>query len=211
MDREAWRAAIHGVAKSWTQLRDWTELNQTEWSSGFPYFLQFKSEFGNKEFVIWATGNSWSCFCGLHRASPSLTAKNIINLISVLTIWWCPSVESSLVLLEHGVCYNQCVFLAKLLIFALLHFVLHGQIAWYSRCLLTSYFFITITHDEKFIFFFFFLVLVLIETFNFSFSSISGWSIGLDYCDIEWLVLEMNRDHSIIFEIITKYCILDSC
>ena len=27
MDREAWRAAIHGVAKSRTQLRDWTELN----------------------------------------------------------------------------------------------------------------------------------------------------------------------------------------
>ena len=27
MDREAWRAAIHGVTKSRTQLRDWTELN----------------------------------------------------------------------------------------------------------------------------------------------------------------------------------------
>ena len=27
MDREAWRAVIHGVAKSWTQLSDWTELN----------------------------------------------------------------------------------------------------------------------------------------------------------------------------------------
>ena len=27
MDREAWRAEIHGVAKSWTRLRDWTELN----------------------------------------------------------------------------------------------------------------------------------------------------------------------------------------
>ena len=27
MDREAWRAAIHGVTKSWTQLSDWTELN----------------------------------------------------------------------------------------------------------------------------------------------------------------------------------------
>ena len=26
VDREAWRAAIHGVAKSWTQLSDWTEL-----------------------------------------------------------------------------------------------------------------------------------------------------------------------------------------
>ena len=26
MDREAWRAVDHGVAKSWTQLSDWTEL-----------------------------------------------------------------------------------------------------------------------------------------------------------------------------------------
>ena len=26
MDREAWRAAIHGVAKSWTWLSNWTEL-----------------------------------------------------------------------------------------------------------------------------------------------------------------------------------------
>ena len=27
MDREFWRAAVHGVAKSWTQLSDLTELN----------------------------------------------------------------------------------------------------------------------------------------------------------------------------------------
>ena len=26
MDREAWRATVHGVTKSWTQLSDWTEL-----------------------------------------------------------------------------------------------------------------------------------------------------------------------------------------
>ena len=85
-----------------------------EWSSGFPYFLQIQSEFGNKEFMIWATVSSWSCFCWLYRASPSLTVKNIINLISLLTIWWCPCAESSLVLLEEGVCYDQCIFLAKL-------------------------------------------------------------------------------------------------
>ena len=27
IDREAWRTAVHGVAKSWTRLSDWTELN----------------------------------------------------------------------------------------------------------------------------------------------------------------------------------------
>ena len=32
MDREAWRAAIHGVAKSRTWLSGWTELNWTEWT-----------------------------------------------------------------------------------------------------------------------------------------------------------------------------------
>ena len=40
--------------------------------------------------MIWATLSSRSCFCWLYRVSPSLTAKNIINLISVLNIWWCP-------------------------------------------------------------------------------------------------------------------------
>jgi len=30
MDREAWRAVIHGVSKSWTWLNDWTELNWKE-------------------------------------------------------------------------------------------------------------------------------------------------------------------------------------
>ena len=32
MDREAWRAVVHGVAKSWTQLSSWTELN---WGAHF--------------------------------------------------------------------------------------------------------------------------------------------------------------------------------
>ena len=34
--------------------------------------------------------------------------------------------------------------------------------------------------------------------------------IDLDYCDIEWITLEMNRDHSVIFEIASKYGISDS-
>ena len=36
------------------------------------------------------------------------------------------------------------------------------------------------------------------------------WGIDLDYCDIEWFALETNRDHSIVFEIASSYCILDS-
>ena len=48
------------------------------------------------------------------------------------------------------------------------------------------------------------------RTVNFSFFSITGWGIGLDYRDIEWFALEMNRDHSVIFETAPKYCISDS-
>ena len=102
--------------------------------------------------MIWATVSSQSCFSWLYRASPSF-AVNIINLISVLTIWWHPCVESSLVLLEESVCYDQCVLLAKL------HeplpcFILYpkAKFACYSRYLLTSYFYIQVPYNEKDIF-----------------------------------------------------------
>ena len=45
---------------------------------------------------------------------------------------------------------------------------------------------------------------------NFSLLDINGWGIDLDYFDIEWFALELNRDHSIVFEIVSKYCISDS-
>ena len=35
-------------------------------------------------------------------------------------------------------------------------------------------------------------------------------SLDFDYCDIEWFALEMNRDHSVVFEIASMYCITDS-
>ena len=31
----------------------------------------------------------------------------------MLTIWWCPCVESSLVLLEEGICYDQCILFGE--------------------------------------------------------------------------------------------------
>ena len=48
------------------------------------------------------------------------------------------------------------------------------------------------------------------KPFNFSFFSITGGGTGLDYRDTEWFALEMNRDHSVVFEIASKYCISDS-
>ena len=47
-------------------------------------------------------------------------------------------------------------------------------------------------------------------TIKFSFFSITGWGIDLDYSDTECFALEMNRDHSAIFQIASKYCISDS-
>ena len=44
----------------------------------------------------------------------------------------------------------------------------------------------------------------------FSFFGINGWGIVLDYCDIDWFALEMNRDHFAVFETVPKHCISDS-
>ena len=36
------------------------------------------------------------------------------------------------------------------------------------------------------------------------------WGLGLDYHNIEWFALEMKRDDFVLFEITSKYYILDS-
>ena len=48
------------------------------------------------------------------------------------------------------------------------------------------------------------------RTIQFPHFSIRGWSIDLDYCDIECFALETRRDHSVIFETAPKYCISNS-
>ena len=48
---------------------------------------------------------------------------------------------------------------------------------------------------------------VFIHPFNFSFFSITGQGRDLDYHDIEWFALEMNRDLSVFPKIASKYCI----
>ena len=68
MNREAWCAAVHGVAKSWIPLRDWTELNWYVYLSHFPCPLIGGHRFFSKAFLVWGSLTClfllfWICFC----------------------------------------------------------------------------------------------------------------------------------------------------
>ena len=149
--------------------------------------------------MIRATVSSQSCFCWLYRASPSLAAKNIINLISVLTMW-CPCVESSLVLCGKS-CFSVQNILNKTVSFC---FILYSKIklACYSGYLLVSYFCIPVLYDENDIFF---LLLVLVSVvglcrtsqFQLLWHQWLGHRLRLLWC---WMfALEMKWDHSVVF------------
>ena len=95
MDREAWRAAIHGVAKSRTWLSDWTELNPNL-SIPLPllYMLLFSCSVMSDSLQPH----------GLQRTRlprPSLCPRVCSN--SCLLSWWChPTISSSLALFSFG-------------------------------------------------------------------------------------------------------------
>ena len=155
MARGAWRATVHSVAKSETQVKQLstharltyraslvaqmvknppamqeTQVRSLGWVDPrirkclpIPVFLPGEfhgygclvgySSRGCKELHMteylnmhtlhfWTIVSSGSCFCWLHRVSLSSAAKNVINVISVLTIWWCPCVELCLGLFGKG-------------------------------------------------------------------------------------------------------------
>ena len=52
-DREAWRAVVHVVAKSWTWLSDWTELN---WTELLNFFKALKNLLPMQEMWVWSLG-----------------------------------------------------------------------------------------------------------------------------------------------------------
>ena len=59
MDREAWRATVHGVMQSRTQLSDWTELN---WSLGLFYLMRISCQRTVSEgFPWWSSSYESAC------------------------------------------------------------------------------------------------------------------------------------------------------
>ena len=140
--------------------------------------------------MIWATVRSRSCFCWLYSVSPSSAAKNVLNLILVSTIWWCPCVELSLVLLEamsSVFSWNNSVSLCPASFFTpgpnLL--VLPG-ISWL----------LTFASSPLWWKGHLFLGLVLegLVGHHRTLFGISGWGIDLDYCD--WMVWFGNEQRS---------------
>ena len=92
-----------------------------------------------------------------------------------------------------------------LLAFALLHSVLQGQICLLLQYFLTSYFCIPVPYNENDIFFGCYLEGFASIHRTIQLQLIQG--IDLDYCDTEWFALEMNRDHSVVSETASKYCL----
>ena len=90
MDREAWRAAIHGVAKSWTRPSDWTELNWSVfWKSGYIIrFSLFRELFYVHKLRFWVFV-IYFCSPGLILLrDPWMTLWNEANFHNYLKQWF---------------------------------------------------------------------------------------------------------------------------
>ena len=153
--------------------------------------------------MILATVSSQSCLCWLYRSSPSFSANNIINLISMSTVWWCPRIESSLVLLEEGVCYDPLVFSWQ------------NSLSLFPASLCTPRPNLPVTPGISWLPTFAFQSPMMKRT---CFLAVLEGLVGLhrtielqllqrDYCHTKLFALVTNRHHSVVFVIAPKYCI----
>ena len=127
MDREAWRAAIHAVAKSWTWLSDWTELNWTNEDNGdllqkvpcmhcytqCPQPCSRPSSTHGSARASWTlTGKSGLVSCGVTAPFPWVLVCTRFCLCPhrvcfpvLCKCWWSMVVNGDL--LQEGICHTQ--------------------------------------------------------------------------------------------------------
>ena len=104
----------------------------------------------------------------------------------------------------------MCSLDTILLAFALLHFVLQGEsclLLWVSLAFLLQHSQSPMMSKTSFLGVILGGLLGLHRTDQLQFLWCPREGHDLDFCDVEWLALEANRDHSVIFEVAPKYCI----
>ena len=105
MDTEAWHAALHGVAKSWTWLSDWPKLNYTsgwcymgqltfcfaKWTNYIAQFLTY-----DLELVMWKFTHQFSSVQLLSRVQLSATPWTAAcqASLSITNCWSSPKLMS---------------------------------------------------------------------------------------------------------------------
>ena len=128
----------------------------------------------------------------------------------MLTIWWYPCVESSHVLLEKGIWHvlwpacslDKTVSLCSASrpnLPVMLGISWLPSFAFQSPMMKTSFLVLDL---EGFV--------SLHKTGQLQFLQHQWVGHRLGYCDSEWFALEVNRDHSVVFETAPKYCFSDS-
>ena len=126
MDREAWRAAVHGVAKSRIQLSDWTELNTVK---GF-------SVVNETEVDVFL---EFSCFLcdpvnvGNLIFGVSVFSKANLNVWKVsIHILWKPSLKD----FEHNLAsmWNKCYFVIIWTLFGITVFIIGTKTEIFQSC-----------------------------------------------------------------------------
>ena len=96
MNREAWRASIHGVAKSWTLLSDWTELKL----SGFPESLNMIENQIALDGSVWATELPPKSKYSVDYELEVIIPENLPNLEKETDVQVC--ISTVLSMNEHG-------------------------------------------------------------------------------------------------------------
>ena len=77
MDREAWHAAIHGVAKNWIRLSDWTELKLLKDSIGIKFNFKKSSYVVYKEKIKdCLKGWKKNCWGNTYQMKPEVKSEN---------------------------------------------------------------------------------------------------------------------------------------